>query len=337
MKTFWLALSLALSAGAAARVPDNSPGWLPDDGPAALQLDRSALPADWVTVDGTYARVQGPADQDALLLRLANHAAASLPALAARLRVPIGDTVTISVVDRDVDFRTLQPGQPPTWADATAYPAAGRIFLRAPGLRNGTDTRLEQVLDHELVHVLLGRAFAPAQPPTWLQEGIARVFAGEFGPEEGALLASGAPLMRLGELERGFPSDAARARLAYAQSADLVVWIEQQYGEEALPKLIHALAREQDIHAAVWSATGAALPDIEAAWLGRLEAGPPTWLTWFDQGELLWAVGAVSLVGAGWMRRTAFHRRMAERAAEEALVDQVVAAARGRSGSPWPA
>jgi hypothetical protein len=85
------------------------------------------------------------------------------------------------VVASDADFRALQPGQPPTWADATAYPAAGPICLRAPALRSGTDTRLEQVLDHELVHVLLGRAFAPAQPPTWLQEGIARVFAGEVG------------------------------------------------------------------------------------------------------------------------------------------------------------
>jgi hypothetical protein len=73
-------------------------------------------------------------------------------------------------------------GPSPEWADATAWPELGAIFLRSPDIRVGGDEPLEQVLDHELVHVLLGRAFGDEQPPIWLQEGVAQVLAKQLGP-----------------------------------------------------------------------------------------------------------------------------------------------------------
>ena len=86
--------------------------------------------------------------------------------------LPVGRTVHVYVARTQEQFRTLQPGNAPTWADATAYPGMGTVFLRDPKIRIATDEPVEQVLDHELVHILLGRAFAPAIPPSWLQEGV---------------------------------------------------------------------------------------------------------------------------------------------------------------------
>lgn len=324
----WLAslgLLAALAAGPAAAEPTISAA------PDRMVAELPPVPPEWETVPGTFAEVSGDPRHNALLLQLANHAATALPRLARALEVPIGQTVHVYLVDSHQAFRSLQPGAPPMWADATAYPASGAIFLRAPGLRGTPDQPLEVVLDHELIHVLLGRAFAPADPPSWLQEGIARVYAGEFGPEDARIIA-GRPgaLLLLGELDNGFPRDPARAQLAYAQSADFVSWLHQLYGPGTVPALVRALAREQDLDQAVLTATGVPLNQLERRWLARLEGGPPRWLKAFDGGELFWGVGAFALVGAGITRRRAFRQRMLDREEEERVEDERLAAvARG--------
>src|SRR5690606_24960154 len=104
------------------------------------------------------------------------------PELADELGVPIGDTIHVYVTPSTQAFRELQPGSPPTWADATAYPGRGVVYLRAPEARGGAADPIEQVLEHELTHILVGRAFLPNHPPSWLQEGVAQVVSGEHEP-----------------------------------------------------------------------------------------------------------------------------------------------------------
>jgi hypothetical protein len=297
--------------------------------PPRVEIDAPPVPGEWETVPGLYARVSGAPEHAELLLHLARHAAVSLPRLATELDVPIGETVHVYLVGSDAEFRALQPGRPPTWADATAYPQSGAIFLRAPGVRGATDVALETVLDHELVHILIGRAFAPVDPPSWLQEGIARVYAGEFGPEDARIIyGTSGGLLGLGELGHAFPRDPTRARLAYAQSADFIAWLRNTHGAHTVPLLVRALAREQDLEQAVLAATGTPLPQLERAWLSRLEEGPPAWLRIFDDGGAFFlGLGAVALVGAGIARRREFNRRMIEREAEERAEDERLAQA----------
>jgi hypothetical protein len=285
------------------------------------------VPSDWETIPGTFARVSGDPRHATLMLQLANHAAEALPRLARELEVPIGNTVHVYLVDSDREFRALQPGAPPLWADATAYPSSGAIFLRAPGLRGVVDTSLETVLDHELIHILIGRAFAPADPPSWLQEGVARVYANEFGPEDAHIIAAHANnLLLLGELDNGFPRDPVLARLAYAQSADFVSWLRHAHGPHTVPALVRGLARDQDLETAVVAATGTPLNVLERSWLDRIQGGPPAWLKLLDHGEIFWGAGALALVGAGINRRRAFKQRMLERDAEERAEEERLAA-----------
>ncbi len=307
-----LALAVALASSPAQAEPTISAA------PPRVVQELPPVPADWETVPGTFVRVSGAPRHSTLMLHLANHAAVSLPRLARELGVPIGDTIQVYLVSSDAEFRAIQPGRPPMWADATAYPGAGAIFLRAPAARGASETALETVLDHELIHILVGRAFAPVDPPSWLQEGIARVYAGEFGPEDARVIhGREGGLLGLGELAGNFPRDATRARLAYAQSADFVAWMRNTHGDATVPALVRALAREQDLDQAVAIATGVPLPKLERAWLSRLEDGPPAWLRLFETGEVFFGAGALALIGAGVTRRREFKRRMMEREAEE--------------------
>jgi hypothetical protein len=289
------------------------------------------VPPDWITVPGTFLRVHGPEELTGVLLRVARHGSSALPELATRLEVPIGDTVHIYVAPDDATFRSIQPGLPPTWADATAWPKLGAVFLRAPEARPGTEEPLEQVLDHELVHVLLGRAFAPRTPPAWLQEGVAQVLADQLGPDEAQTLARGSltGLVSLESLEHGFPSDPRRARLAYAESADFVAYLMEHHGEGVVRELVRQGAKGGSMRQVVFGATGRFLDDVEADWRAPYDTAPVQFAA-LAGGEWLWLVGAAALTMAWVRRRRDFRRRLAEMEAEEALVDALVAAYRPR-------
>jgi len=294
-----------------------------------------ALPEGWTTVRGTFLRIHGPEHRTELLLRLSRHGSAAIPRLAETLQVPIGNTIHVYVADTDARFKALQPGRPPLWADATAWPGSGLVFLRDPRLRGGDLEPIEQVFDHELVHILLGRAFAPERPPSWLQEGAAQVLAGQAGPDVARELSQAhlrGGIVSLLTLERGFPRDALRAQLAYAEAADFVQYLQAEHGDGVLPRLVQASAGGQTLAAAVRTTTGQSLEEVEDAWSSRwkqsaaLTVGPLAQLDGWLMG-----LGGVMLLIGGVLRRRRFHRRLAQMEADELLVDSLAEQLR-RSG-----
>lgn len=308
--------------------------------PADPIIIAEALPAPegWTTVPGQRLVVHGVPHRQDLLLRLARHGAEALPRLARRLKVPIGGPVHVYVAPTQEVFREIQPGKAPLWADATAWPGYGAVYLRDPKIRIATDEPLETVLEHELVHILLGRAFAPSHPPAWLQEGVAQVLAEQPGPEMVQVLANASiqgTFMSLDRLERWFPKDAHRANVAYAESADFVQYLQVEYGMSVIPDLVHAVREGRTLPGAVRAATGETLTDIEANWRSRwtvsrgISAGILAHL-----GEIAFGGTALLLIVAGVMRRRRFHQRLREMEEEEAMVDALVQELRARSGYP---
>jgi hypothetical protein len=338
MKRAWRALFAALTLWLAVAVPAWGQEWTTEPGwDAEARLELPAMPAEWMVERGTYLRVHGARHDSELLLRLARHGSSALPRLADELQVPIGKTIHVVVAGSDTEFRAMQPGDAPTWADATAYPALGTIYLRAPRARAGDPEPLEQVLDHELVHVLLGRAFAPDRPPQWLQEGVAQVLAQQTGPQTTRDIARGmlgGGLIGLEELSWGFPADPLRARLAYAESADFIQYLKVSHGPEVLPRLVHEVARDAEIGAALRRSTGVAMADLEADWRDGFESNWTfSWTALTQSPEWVLGLGGLLLVVGGVMRRRRFHRRLEEMEEEERLVDELLAQLRARSGA----
>ncbi len=270
--------------------PMEESGWMP------------ALPQNWTTLDAASIHIHGVARDSEQLRRLAAHADESLPRLAAALGVPIGQDIHVYLADTEERFRTLQPGAVPEWADGTAWPGSGSIFLHGPRARSGVARPLAQVLDHELVHVLLGRALAPKPVPAWLQEGTAQILAREVGPDLPERIGRGMArggLPTFEELEHGFPHDASRADLAYAMSASLVQHIQLDGGQGALPALVREVAKGQPLRAAVQTVTGKPLPQIETAWRARWWAWLPAWLIGSQLADALFVVTALALAVGG--------------------------------------
>ncbi|MCB9680677.1 MAG: hypothetical protein H6733_04325 [Alphaproteobacteria bacterium] len=316
-----LALLLAPAAFAGAEPEFANP-------PSAVPVgwEPPPLPDDWVEVSGVAFVAHGHAEDLALLDALEAHGSAALPRLARELGVPLGGTFHVFVADTPAEFVTLQPGSPPTWADGTAYPSIGAIYLRHPDLRGGLAKPLEQVLDHELVHVLLGRAFGEVPVPHWLQEGVAQVLAGETGPELPERIARGsmgAALFDLQGLERGFPSDPHRADLAYAQSADFIQWLGASYGPDALRDLIRLTREQRSLTEAVHRITGLPLDEIDARWRARLQATTPFFGSADQLEGFLWGAVGLMLLGVGASRKWTFWRRMRTWRDEDLAIDRI--------------
>ncbi|HJN74140.1 MAG TPA: peptidase MA family metallohydrolase [Myxococcota bacterium] len=271
----------------------------------SLALEPPTVPMRYVSLAGTYATVHGRPRDKAALERVAEHVAVSIPAIAERLGIGAGPTMNIYLADDEQAFDQLQPGVPPDWADGTAWPQRGLIYLKSPRIRPGTAKPLMQVLDHEVTHVLLGQAFGREPVPRWLQEGLAQWVAGEIGPDLPARIGRGAwrrDLYTLDEITADFPADPSDADLAYAQSADLIAFVATEYGEEAIPNLVQALASGRPVNAAFLDATGELASEVDQKWRARLSSGFISFAPLAD--DFVWlGLAAPLILIAFWGRR----------------------------------
>jgi hypothetical protein len=264
-----------------------------------------------------------------LLVELSRYGSDAVPRLADELGVPVGGRISVVVAETDEEFHALQPGRTPEWADATAWPEAGVIYLRSPRARGASAKPLETVFDHEIIHVLLGQAFAPHRTPRWLQEGMAQEYAGE-GSAGTLALATGVlydDLLTLEDLHRGFPRQPEQARLAYAQSAHFVGFIRSEYGEEAMQEIVRTLARGASIDAAVYAGTGLPLHELDQQWRADLASGP-LWVLPLTAEEGIGVAMGVLAVLALIRQRRRTRARLRGMADEEAAFEAMIARAR---------
>ncbi len=294
----------------------DSPSWTsaPPPDKSVLSLEEPpAWPEHWIIEEGLYASVGGEMADLAAVRRIAAHVEEAVPRIAEELALPTGRRMRVYVTHSQEQFDTLQPGSPADWVDATAYPHRALIFLRAPRLRPGTAKPLEQVTDHEITHVLVEQSFHGAPVPRWLHEGLAQVVAQEYSQQTTEALARGMlgdNLMSLDELVQGFPRDPLRAQLAYAQSADLVAFIRNEYGHPALQDLLREMSGGTPVRAAFRHATGESLEEVDTAWRSRLQKSQ-LWFPAIVSDSFFFALGSLVLVG-GWLR---VRRRNRERRA----------------------
>ena len=319
---FGLALGLFFTSPAArAEVPAEAPSSAEAVMRPAPEWKRPAVPepsGGWTVQEGLYGDVHSTWGDRVIARRLSAHLATSVPALAARLGLYPGDAVEVYLVDNEIDFHRMQPGATPDWADGTAWPNMSLVFLKSPTIRAGDAAPLETVLDHEIVHVLLGQAFGGRPVPRWLQEGYAQFFSGEASERSMRLAHNelGLAPMPLAELTQGFPANGLRAQIAYGESADFVAWIAGRGGEEGLRKLVARLADGATVDDALFSAAGISLANADIEWMSTVPTAKP-WFRWLTNTNLWWSIGAVALVVGAYRRRRRSREKLARWEAED--------------------
>lgn len=253
---------------------------------------------------------------------LADELAAVAPAHWATVRARLGlegcqpvDVQLLPAIEGAADLEP--PWHLPHWAAGAADPASRRVVVAVTASRMRQDRG--QVLLHELAHLGVREAAGGRALPRWLDEGAARVIAGEHSSDDLEVLARARvadSLMPLGALAEGFPHDRARAALAYAQAGRAVSLLEGT-GSGALAAVLAAVAAGAEVDQALVSVTGRRTWQLDA----DVERSIPRWRAWAVVGrEVDLALGLAALVTAwaGLRARRQLRARLAAMPTEPA-------------------
>ena len=179
---------------------------------------------------------------------------------------------------------------------------------------------LDEVLLHELTHVLASRAAGGRPLPRWWNEGLALLASRGWSIEDRSRVLLGAVtgVADTAGLESSFDRGAQQSAAAYAISGALVHDLVQRHGVELVAATLQRVASGSDFETAFAAAAGVPLAqDVEGFW-GRYLFWY-RWLPFLTSGAALWAsvTGLAILAGVRRRRRDAEIRRRWE--AEEQL------------------
>lgn len=211
--------------------------------------------------------------------------------------------VSVYLCPTEVCFKEKQPYSQdvPHWAVGVAYPSLNRIVMRSSLVIQGQVLDPVQLFKHEFAHIALEQALESiGGAPRWLSEGFAMYEAKEWGVPEEMTLQEVALLenfIPLSELTLSFPSDVARARIAYAQSLSLVTFILNTYGKDALHRLIKNLGEGISPETALRRATGVDLSTLERDWQRNLKE-KHSWIPVVTSITVLWGFITLIFLGA---------------------------------------
>ncbi len=179
---------------------------------------------------------------------------------------------------------------------------------------------LEDVLRHEVAHVLIDRAAAHRPVPRWFHEGLAVAAERAWGLRDRTRVLSSVllgPRLDLDTVDRLFVADQGSQERAYALASAHVRDLMSGYGAAVPAAILRGVAAGLPFDDAVVRATGGTIRDVEDLfWRQR------TWTLWVPlvtSSTALWLVvmGVAALAVRGRRRRRAEIRRRWEKEEKE--------------------
>jgi hypothetical protein len=208
----------------------------------------------------------------------------------------------------------------PPFVAGWAWPEAGTVVLLPARAVSYPDSSLDDVLRHEIAHVLIARAAGGRPVPRWFHEGVALVAGSSWGLDDRSrltLVVLRRRVVPLAELDAWFAGDRGRVAEAYAVAGGFVRTVLERHGPDAPGRILAGIARGLPFDAAFAQATGEPLAAAEAAFR-QAEASWERWLLpALTSPFALW--GLIVLLAAWARRRRAaraadLHRRWEEEA-----------------------
>jgi len=168
--------------------------------------------------------------------------------------------------------------------------------------------RLDQILKHEMVHLILHHHIRSVHLPRWLDEGVAQWLSEGVAElleapkrsffEEALLSGKYIPLR---DLKHNFPTDKKSLMLAYEESRSFVAFISDKYGDDRIFEILEHLQKGNEIHTAFYASLNASPEEIEDRWI-RQQRRQTTWFIFlavhiyeflFFAGALLTVIGFI--------------------------------------------
>ncbi len=304
LATIAIVLGLWLGAATAAQATEGRPtGWSVEQATVTARVGRLTLRYE-----------PALADQAEMLLE---HSPRWWSEIEADLVGDVDDDVDITFVNNA--GRVAEASGMPHWAAGVAHPPSGRIII-ARHAPDGSPTNLEELLRHEMAHVILHRATGGNEVPRWFHEGVAESFNGTLSFGRTQTLASavfGPGVPDLEQLEENFHgTDGPEAAVAYAAARDLVEFLRGYDGTGMrLRQVLTEVRSGHRFEVAFIRAYGEGLEELVATWRKGLP-GRFVWYPLAASGGLPFILVA-PLVAIAWIRRRRLIRRGYRRLEQE--------------------
>ncbi|NLO72920.1 MAG: hypothetical protein GX100_02275 [candidate division WS1 bacterium] len=257
--------------------------------------------------------------QEATAEAVTQVAETSLPRLREILGLEQSERIDLYLARTGEEFRQLTGGSDPTRVLGVALPQR-RIVVLQP-MRGAF---LRDLVAHELTHVLLMDRVGNLELPRWVHEGVAKYAAGDFNPNDRAILIEAinrGGFIPLERLEAAFEGPPEQVSLAYAEAYTLVEFLAGRHPQEGLAPFLRELQAVGDPSRALLRAYGLTAAEIGQHWqqvvwteyLGRSNVEQVTPLIWAGMVVLFLVVFLVNL------RRRAIIRRRLEAEEEDGM------------------
>lgn len=213
-----------------------------------------------------------------------------------------GAPIRVLVTDEST---VLARGVPPHIA-GFAIPEQGIVVVFPARTTSYPDNGLEELLHHEIAHILIDRAAGGAPVPRWLHEGLATTIGGAWSPEDRARVAFEVMVggeSSLASLDRAFAGTPAEARRAYALSGAFVRETVQRHGAIAIGRLFARLRERRNFETAFYMATGERL-DVAERRFWKRQTLWHRWIPFITSSLALWiAITLLAIHAIRWRRR----------------------------------
>ena len=163
---------------------------------------------------------------------------------------------------------------------------------------------LEDVLRHEVAHVLISRAAGGRPAPRWFHEGVAMAAERPWGLEDRSRLILelvAGPRLSVAEIDRLFDGEATRTR-AYALSAAMVREIVRAHGGASPAAILRELRTAATFEEALIRAVDRPMREIERNFWERQRVWT-VWVPLVTSSQVLWLVVIAVAALAVWQRR----------------------------------
>ena len=198
----------------------------------------------------------------------------------------------------------------PAWVtgytDGVTTAGGSVVVILAERTPSYPDGGLEEVLAHEVAHVLIRRAAGGRRVPRWFDEGLAMLAARSWRLRDQTELAIGllgGPRVPLWKLDDLFQGDRRQVERGYALAGTLVQDLLERYGS-SVPRIVLArVAHGDTFDEALRGATGATSIEIGEAFWER-QATLRRWIPILTSTAALWfAISVLAIVAAIRKRR----------------------------------
>lgn len=185
---------------------------------------------------------------------------------------------------------------------------------------------LEDVLRHEVAHVLVDRAAGGRDVPRWFNEGLAMAVERPWGLEDRSRLAwelAAGPRLSLREIDALFGGAGSSRARGYSLSAAIVRDLIARHGADTPARVLRLVRDGVSFDDAVAEVAGQPLGAVENAFWDRQRVWT-VWVPLFTSDSVFWLLVILVAALAVWRRRrqsAAIRRRWEEEARDEPAPD----------------